>query len=155
MPYANVGFKSRAQFEAAQQHSVNQELGLVYVLLALAVLVALIGVVNTLLLSVFERTREIGLLRAVGMARRQVRTMIRSEAVIVAVFGAVIGLVLGTAVGIALSRSLRQSGVTEVAIPTASLIAFLVLSGLLGLIGASWPARRAARLDVLASIASQ
>jgi putative ABC transport system permease protein len=155
VPYANVGFKSRAQFEAAQQHSVNQELGLVYVLLALAVLVALTGIVNTLLLSVFERTREIGLLRAVGMARRQVRTMIRSEAVIVALFGAVIGLVLGSAVGIALARSLRQNGVTDVAIPTASVIAFLVLSALLGLIAASWPARRAARLDVLASIASQ
>ncbi len=84
MPYANVGFKTRAQFEQSQQNQINQELGLVYVLLALAIVVALIGIVNTLMLSVFERTREIGLLRAVGMRRRQVRAMIRSEAVIIA-----------------------------------------------------------------------
>ena len=95
-PYANVGYKTRAQFEQSQQNKINQELGLVYVLLALAVLVALIGIVNTLMLSVFERTREIGLLRAVGMKRRQVRAMIRSESVIVALFGAVVGIVIGS-----------------------------------------------------------
>ena len=88
--------------------TINQELGLVYVLLALAVLVALIGIVNTLMLSVFERTHEIGLLRAVGMKRRQVRAMIRSEAVIIALFGAVVGIVVGTGLGVALASSLRQ-----------------------------------------------
>ena len=84
----------------------DEELGLVYVLLALAILVALIGIVNTLMLSVFERTREIGLLRAVGMRRRQVRAMIRSESVIIALFGAVIGVVIGTGLGVALASSL-------------------------------------------------
>ena len=151
--YPNVGVQSRAQFEHAQQATVNQELGLVYVLLALAILVALIGIVNTLMLSVFERTHELGLLRAVGMKRRQVRTMIRSEAVIIALFGAVIGIIIGTALGVAFAASLKQQGITEISIPYASLIGFLVLAALLGLAAASWPARRAAKLDVLAAIA--
>ena len=115
--YPNVGVQSRAQFEHAQQATVNQELGLVYVLLALAILVALIGIVNTLMLSVFERTHELGLLRAVGMKRRQVRTMIRSEAVIIALFGAVIGIIIGTALGVAFAASLKQQGITEISHP--------------------------------------
>ncbi len=154
-PYANVGYKTRAQFEQSQQDNINQELGLVYVLLALAVFVALIGIVNTLMLSVFERTREIGLLRAVGMKRRQVRAMIRSEAVIVALFGAVVGIVIGAGLGIALASSLRDNGVTNIAVPIPSLIGFLILAGVLGLIAATWPARRAANLDVLAAIATE
>ena len=154
-PYANVSYKTRAQFEQSQQDKINQELGLVYVLLALAVLVALIGIVNTLMLSVFERTQEIGLLRAVGMKRRQVRAMIRSESVIVALFGAVVGIVIGAGLGIALASSLRRSGVTNIAVPIPSLIAFLILSAVLGLIAAAWPARRAANLDVLAAIATE
>jgi putative ABC transport system permease protein len=151
--YPNVGVKTRAQFEQAQQSSINQELGLVYVLLALAIVVALIGIVNTLMLSVFERTHELGLLRAVGMKRRQVREMIRSEAVIIALFGAVLGVILGTALGVAFATSLKQQGITELAIPFSSLVGFLILAALLGLLAASWPARRAAKLDVLAAIA--
>ncbi|HYB26068.1 MAG TPA: ABC transporter permease [Solirubrobacteraceae bacterium] len=154
-PYANVSSKTRAQFEQSQENSINQTLGLIYVLLALAVLVALIGIVNTLILSVFERTREIGLLRAVGMKRRQVRTMVRAESVIISVFGAVIGVVIGTALGVALASSLRNSGVTNLAVPFGSLILFLILSALLGLLAATWPARRAAKLDVLAAIATE
>jgi putative ABC transport system permease protein len=153
VPYANVSAKTRAQFESDQKHSINQELGLVYVLLALAIVVALIGIVNTLMLSVFERTHEIGLLRAVGMKRRQVRSMIRSESVIVALFGAVVGIVIGTGLGIALAVSLRDNGVASLSVPVGSLVAFVVLSALLGLGAATWPARRAARLDVLAAIA--
>jgi putative ABC transport system permease protein len=132
--------------------SVNQLLGLIYALLALAVVVALVGIVNTLMLSVFERTREIGLLRAVGMKRRQVRTMVRSESVVLSVFGAVIGIVIGTGMGIALVSSLK---LTDTVVPTSSLVAFLFLSALLGLVAATWPARRAARLDVLAAISSE
>jgi putative ABC transport system permease protein len=154
-PYANVSYKTRAQFEQSQENSINQLLGLIYVLLALAILVALIGIVNTLMLSVFERTREIGLLRAVGMKRGQVRRMIRSEAVIISLLGAVVGIVVGTALGLALSSSLRNKGVTNIAIPVSSLIVFLILSALLGLIAATWPARRAAKLDVLAAIATE
>lgn len=153
VPYANVGFKTRAQFEAAQKSKVNQQLGLVYVLLALAIVVALIGIVNTLMLSVFERTHEIGLLRAVGMKRPQVRAMIRSESVIVALFGAVVGILIGTGLGIALAAALRNGGVTNLSVPVASLIGFLALAAVLGLSAATWPARRAARLDVLRAIA--
>jgi putative ABC transport system permease protein len=151
--YPNVGVQSRAQFEQSQQATVNQELGLIYVLLALAIIVALIGIVNTLMLSVFERTHELGLLRAVGMKRRQVRTMIRSEAAIIALFGAVIGVIIGTALGVAFAASLKQQGITEISVPYASLVGFVVLAGLFGLAAASWPARRAAKLDVLAAIA--
>ncbi len=147
--------QTRAQFEQAQVASVNELLGLVYALLALAVLIALIGIVNTLMLSVLERTREIGLLRAVGMRRPQVRAMIRSEAVILATFGALIGIVIGTLIGLALVSALRQQGVTETSVPWLRLVEFLVLAGVLGLVAASWPARRAARLDILAAIAAQ
>jgi putative ABC transport system permease protein len=156
-PYPNVGVQTRAQFEHSQVAKVNQLLGLVYALLALAVLIALIGIVNTLLLSVFERTHEIGLLRAVGMKRRQIRAMIRCEAVILSLFGAIIGVVVGTGLGAALVSSLIRSQsqeVTAIAIPFTSLLVFLVIAALLGLGAASWPARRAARLDVLAAIAS-
>ena len=153
-PYPNVEVQSRAQFEASQSAQVNQLLGLVYALLALAVLIALIGIVNTLMLSVFERTHEIGLLRAVGMKRRQIRAMIRSESVILAVFGAVIGIIVGTGLGIALVSSLHAQGITDTVVPFSNLVIFLFLAALLGLLAASWPARRAARLDVLAAIAA-
>jgi putative ABC transport system permease protein len=154
-PYPNVKVQTRAQFEQSQAAQVNQLLGLVYVLLLLAVIIAMIGIVNTLLLSVFERTHEIGLLRAVGMKRRQVRAMIRSESVILAIFGAVIGIIVGTLLGVALVSSLHSQGITSTVVPPQSLIIFLILAGVLGLIAASWPARRAARLDVLAAIAAQ
>jgi putative ABC transport system permease protein len=153
--YPNLTIQTRAQFESQQKANINQLLGLVYVLLALAVVIALIGIVNTLMLSVFERTREIGLLRAVGMRRGQVKAMIRSEAVIIALLGAVIGVVMGTAVGLALASALRNNGVTVVAVPLPSLIAFVVVSAILGLIAATWPARRAAGLDVLSAIATE
>ena len=146
--------QSRAQFEASQAKQVNQLLGLVYALLALAVLIALIGIVNTLMLSVFERTHEIGLLRAVGMRRRQIRAMIRSESVILAVFGAVIGIIVGTGLGLALVSALHSQGVTSTVVPYSNLVVFLILAALLGLLAASWPARRAAKLDILAAIAA-
>jgi putative ABC transport system permease protein len=154
-PFPNIKVQTKAQFEQAQVSSVNQLLGLVYALLALAVLIALIGIVNTLMLSVFERTREIGLLRAVGMRRRQVRTMIRSEAVILAVFGAIIGIVIGTGMGVALVSSLKNQGITDTVVPVSNLVVFLIIAAVLGLIAATWPARRAAKLDVLAAIAAE
>jgi putative ABC transport system permease protein len=153
--FPTVQVQTRAQFQQSEIAQVNQLLGLVYALLALAVLIALIGIVNTLMLSVLERTREIGLLRAVGMRRSQVRTMIRSESVILATFGAVIGIVIGTLMGLALVSALRQQGITETSVPWVRLVEFLVLAAVLGLVAASWPARRAARLDVLAAIAAE
>ena len=152
--YPNLTIQTRSQFENTQASSVNQLLDLVYVLLALAIIIALIGIVNTLMLAVFERTHEIGLLRAVGMKRQQVRAMIRSESIIIALFGAVIGIVIGTALGAALTFSLRNDGVAT-RIPIASLIMFLLLSALLGAAAAVWPARRAAGLDILAAIAAE
>jgi putative ABC transport system permease protein len=154
-PYPNIQVQTRAQYEQATVSAINQILGLVYALLALAVIIAAIGIVNTLMLSVFERTREIGLLRAVGMRRRQVRTMIRSEAVILAIFGAVIGIIIGTGLGIALVSSLKNQGITDTVVPFSNLVIFLILAAVLGLVAASWPARRAAKLDVLAAIAAQ
>jgi putative ABC transport system permease protein len=153
--YPNVQVQTRAQFQQSQVSSVNQLLGLVYALLALAVIIALIGIVNTLMLSVLERTREIGLLRAVGMRRRQVRSMIRSEAVILAILGALIGIVVGTLMGLALVSALRSQGFNETSVPVSQLIIFVVLAALLGLLAASWPARRAAKLDVLAAISTE
>ena len=152
--FSNIKVQTQAEFKKTQQAQVDQLLGIIYVLLALAVFIALIGIVNTLMLSVFERTHEIGLLRAVGMSRRQVRVMVRAEAVILSIFGAVIGVVLGTGLGVALSESLKKQGITDVVIPFASLIVFLGIAALLGLAAASWPARRAAKLDVLAAIAA-
>jgi len=153
--YPSVKVQTQAEFKQSQEKQVNTLLGLVYVLLALAVVVALIGIVNTLMLSVFERTHEIGLLRAVGMRRRQVRAMIRSEAVILSVFGAVIGVVVGTGLGVSFAASLSQQGISRIVVPIPSLVLFLVISALLGLGAATWPARRAARLDLLAAIASE
>ena len=135
--YPNLKVQTRAEFQQSQQAQVNQLLGLVYALLALAVLIALIGIVNTLMLSVFERTHEIGLLRAVGMKRRQIRAMIRSESVILSLFGAIIGVVVGTALGVAFAASLKQQGITDLVIPFGSLVVFLVLAALLGLAAAS------------------
>jgi len=148
--YPTVQVQTRSQFENSAISTVNRLLTLVYALLALAVVIALIGVVNTLMLSVFERTREIGLLRAVGMKRRQVRAMVRSEAVILSIFGAVIGIVIGTGMGVALVAAVK---LTTTSVPGANLVIFLVLSALLGLLAATWPARRAAKLDLLAAIA--
>jgi putative ABC transport system permease protein len=152
--YPNLKIQTRAEFEKSQQAQVNQLLSLVYALLALAVIIALIGIVNTLMLSVFERTHEIGLLRAVGMKRRQVRAMIRSEAVILSLFGAIIGVLVGTALGTAFAASLKQQGITDIVVPIGNMVTFLVIAALLGLGAASWPARRAAKLDVLAAIAA-
>jgi putative ABC transport system permease protein len=152
--YPGLQVQTEAEYVKSQQKQVNQLLGLVYALLGLAVLVALIGIVNTLMLSVLERTHEIGLLRAVGMLRRQIRAMVRSEAVILSVFGAILGDVIGTALGVALSASLKRQGITDIVVPFSSLVLFLVLAALLGLAAALAPARRAARLDVLAAIAA-
>jgi putative ABC transport system permease protein len=106
------------------------------------------------MLSVFERTREIGLLRAVGMTRRQIRGMVRAESVILALFGAVIGIVIGTGLGLALVSSIDAQELSEISVPIPQLVIFLVLAALLGLFAATFPARRAAKLDVLAAIAT-
>ena len=153
--YPNVQVQTRDQYQQTQITRIDTLLGLIYALLALAVIIALIGIVNTLMLSVIERTHEIGLLRAVGMRRRQVRSMIRSEAVILSIFGAILGLVIGTPMGLALVTALRKDGITETSVPYSTLAIFLIVAAVFGLIAGGWPARRAAKLDVLAAIATE
>ena len=134
---------------------VNQILGLVYVLLFLAIVIALMGIGNTLSLSIFERTRELGLLRAVGETRPQLRSMVRWESVIVALFGTLGGVALGTVCGWALVTAASSSGFAKFALPVFSLIVVLLLGALAGVLAGIRPARRAARLDVLRAIATE
>ena len=135
--------------------SVDQLLGIVTALLLLAVVVAILGIVNTLVLSVVERTRELGLLRAVGGTRRQVRTVVRRESVLMSLLGAVTGIALGTVAGIALSRALADEGITTVAVPTLTLAVYLVVAAAVGVLAAIGPARRASRVDVLQAITAE
>jgi putative ABC transport system permease protein len=123
-----------------------------YVLLALAVVISLLGIVTTLALSIHERTRELGMLRAVGMSRRQVRRLVRYESVITALIGAILGTVLGVIFAALVSRPLADEGF-ELAYPIGTLLILLVLAALAGVLAAIWPARRAARLDVLRALA--
>jgi putative ABC transport system permease protein len=125
----------------------------VQVLLLLAIVIALFGIVNTLGLSIYERVRELGLLRAVGMSRGQARRMVRSEAVIIAVLGGVLGAAIGVLFGWAMQGALASLGVDRLRVPFGSLALYLVAAGLAGVIAAIWPARRAARLNVLEAIA--
>ena len=147
--------RDQSEFKQEQRDQINQLLGFVLVLLALAVLIAALGIVNTLALSVIERTREVGLLRAVGMSRVQVRRMIRLEAVVIAVFGTLLGLVLGIAYGVSFVRALADEGIDQLSIPWGQLVAYLVVGGLIGVLAAIWPARRASRLDVLKAITTE
>jgi putative ABC transport system permease protein len=150
--YPTVDTKTKVEYKDFISEQVNQLLGVVYALLALAVIVSLFGIVNTLALSIHERTRELGLLRAVGMSRRQVRRVIRYEAVITALIGAVLGSVLGVLFALIMSRPLADEGFT-LSIPVLTLIALLVLALVAGVIAAIGPARRASRLDVLDALA--
>jgi putative ABC transport system permease protein len=146
--------QDRDQYLASATSGVNTILGLVYVMLALAILIALMGVANTLSLSIHERTRELGLLRALGQTRAQARGMIRWESVIVAAFGTVGGVILGTFLGWAVVRSAGSATLGAFAAPPLQLALFLVLGVLTGILAGIRPARRAARLNVLAAIAT-
>jgi putative ABC transport system permease protein len=142
--------KTNKEFIDQQSSQIDQLLGLIYALLAMAIVVSLFGIVNTLVLSIAERVRELGMLRAIGMSRRQVRRVIRYEAVITALIGATIGLVLGIVLGVMVTRAIPDF---HLAIPVASLFVLLIFSALAGVLAAILPARRASRLDVLQSLA--
>jgi putative ABC transport system permease protein len=146
--------RDQSEFKQNQKRQINQVLSFVLALLVLSLLIAWLGIVNTLALSVFERTREIGLLRAVGMGTRQVRRMIRLEAVIIAVFGALLGVALGIGYGAALVQALRSQGITQTSFPAGQLVAYLVIGVIAGITAAWWPARRASKLNVLNAIAT-
>jgi putative ABC transport system permease protein len=124
------------------------------VLLGVAIVIALLGILNTLLLSIYERTRELGMLRAVGLSRGGVTRMVGTESVVMAVFGCLLGIVMGVALGVAISAALiDRDFLTTIAIPWFSLIVFVLIAVVAGVLAALWPARRAARLNVLAAIA--
>jgi putative ABC transport system permease protein len=150
--YPTVDVQNQSQLKDQQKQQVGQLLGLIYALLSLAIVVSVFGIVNTLALSIHERTRELGMLRAVGMSRRQVRTMVRYEAVITALIGAILGMVLGCLFAALVSRPLADEGF-GLSYPIGTLLVLLVLSALAGVIAAIGPARRASRLDVLRALA--
>jgi putative ABC transport system permease protein len=147
--------QTAAQFKASLASQVNSFLALIYVLLALSVIVSLFGIVNTLVLSIFERTRELGMLRAIGTSRRQVRQMIRYEALITALIGGVLGIALGIVLALILSATVLSGSGFVLVIPVVTMIVLFVLAGVAGLAAAAWPARRAAKVDILAAIATQ
>ena len=131
---------------------IDSLLAIFMVLLALAVIVSLFGIVNTLVLSTFERTRELGMLRAVGMTRRQVRRMIRHESIITALLGAAMGIAAGLGIAALLAQVFADDGITF-AVPAGSLVAFVIVAIAAGVLAAILPARRAARMDVLTALA--
>ncbi|MBW3659344.1 MAG: ABC transporter permease [Actinobacteria bacterium] len=153
--HPGVRVQDQAEFRQAQQDSLDAILNIFLVLLALALFVALLGIANTLALAVFERTREIGLLRAVGMDRGQAGRMILGEAVIVSVFGALLGLVVGSFFGWAVVRALAEEGIDRVVFPVLRLAVYVALAGVAGAVAALFPAWRAARLDVLEAVTAE
>jgi putative ABC transport system permease protein len=153
--WPSLQVQDKAAVRQRYTDNIDLVLSLVLVLLVLSIVIAALGIVNTLALSVFERAREVGLLRAVGMQRRQVRRMIRYEAVLIAVFGTLLGLAAGVLFGWVIQNAMVATGVTVLQIPVARLCVYLVAGALIGVVAAIWPARRAARTDILRAIASQ
>jgi putative ABC transport system permease protein len=150
-----VTLKDQQEFAAEQSKQIDTFLYIIYALLGLAIIIAVLGIVNTLALSVIERTREVGLLRAVGLSRRQLRRMVRLESVAIAVLGAVLGVIMGVAFGIVLQRAISDQGIDVLSIPGLQLALFVVLAAIVGVLAAVLPARRAARLNVLDAITTQ
>lgn len=146
--------ESRTEYIDSQAAQVNQLLALIYGLLFLSVIIAIVGIIITLLLSVFERRHEIGLLRAVGMTRSQVRTMVRWESVITSLFGAVTGVVLGIGTGVVIVVSLNESGISGFTLPITSTLVILAGSFIIGVLAAVFPAWRATRTEIISAIAS-
>ena len=153
--YGNGTLLSKAEYIEKQSASVDQLLGLVYGLLGLSIIIAIVGIVITLLLSVFERRREIGLLRAVGMTRSQVRIVVRWESVLTSLLGAVLGVLMGIGLGYLVILALRDQGLTTFSLPIKSTVAIFAVSFVVGVLAAVYPARRATRVDVLDALAAQ
>ena len=153
--YPGIEVQTKAEYVGDVKAQVNQLLGLITALLGLAILIALVGVLITMLLAVFERTHELGLLRAVGMSRGQLRAMVRWEAAIISVFGALLGAALGVFFGYALTSALGDLGLTVIVIPWVSLMVLVLVIAVLGVGAALYPARRAGRLNVLDAVSRQ
>jgi len=149
--FADAKVQTRDEFKKNFEKPINQLLNLLYVLLALSVLVSLLGIVNTLVLTVYERTREIGMLRAVGMTRRQTRMMIRYESIVTALMGAALGIAVGIFLALLVTRALSDQGIVF-AVPWMQLFYFVIAAIIVGVLAAIFPARRAARLNVLEAL---
>jgi putative ABC transport system permease protein len=153
--YPNLKVQNRDEFIDTQSEMINQVLVLIYVLLALAIVIAFFGIMNTLALSIVERTRELGLLRAVGMTRRQLKSMVRWEAILIALFGTVGGLGVGIFFGWATIRALDEQGFHVFRVPIGGFVAIALFAALFGVVAAAIPARRASKLDILRAIAAE
>jgi putative ABC transport system permease protein len=152
--YPNAELESRSEYIAGQAAQLDQIVNLMYGLLGLAIVIALFSIANSMALSIHERTRELGLLRAVGMTRRQTRTTVRWESVLIAVLGTGLGVLIGVFLGWSISVTIRGGGLAAFTIPFGALAVIVVLAVLGGVIAAARPARRAARVDILHAIAS-
>jgi putative ABC transport system permease protein len=146
---------NQKQMEKEQGKDIDKLLQLIIVMLLLAVVIALLGIVNTLALSMFERTRELGLLRAVGMTRGQVRAMVRWESVVISVIGASLGAVLGIGLGVGFVKALADQGFTSLAVPGGQLLLYVALAAVAGVFAAIGPGRRAAKVDVLRAVVTE
>jgi putative ABC transport system permease protein len=153
--YPNLTVQDQAGVKQESRRQIDQFITFLTVLLTMSVIIAAVGVVNTLALSVIERTREIGLLRAVGTSRRQLRRMIRLESIVIAVFGALLGIAIGVSFGAAIQNGLVGEGLNVLAIPVGTLAIYVLVGGLIGVLAALWPAWRAGRMDVLKAIATE
>jgi putative ABC transport system permease protein len=147
--FPDAKIQTESQFKASQEEGINTLLNLLYVLLSLSIIISLFGIVNTLVLTVFERTRELGMLRAVGMTRRQLRRMIRHESIVTALIGAALGIPVGIVLAIMVGQAIEYPTFT---IPVGTLVVFVIAAILAGILAAIFPARRAARLDVLRAL---
>jgi putative ABC transport system permease protein len=153
--YPGAKVLDQAGYEDDQTAFIDQLLGLIYAMLLLAIFIALLGIANTLALSIIERTRELGMMRAVGMTRAQVRSMIRWESVIIAIQGTLLGLAVGVVFGWALVTALEDEGVETFELPVTTLVVIVVLAIIAGVLAAVWPSRRAAKLDVLRAVVTE
>jgi len=153
--YANAEVQDLTEYKQSQADQINQLLSLVYALLFLAIIIALIGIANTLALSILERTHELGLLRAIGMTRRQLRSSIRWESVLIALLGTTLGAVVGVFFGWVMVKALADDGFSELRVPLDQLLIVAVLAVVAGVIAATQPARRAAKMNVLDAVASE
>jgi len=149
--FADAKVQTRDQFKKNFEKPIDQLLNLLYVLLALSVVVSLLGIINTLVLTVYERTREIGMLRAVGMTRRQTRMMIRYESIVTSLMGAALGIAVGIFLALLVTHALSSQGIVF-AVPWMQLVYFVIAAIVVGLLAAIFPARRAARLNVLEAL---
>ena len=149
--YPAAKVQTKAEFVTSLRKQIDQMLMMLYALLAVSVLISVFGIVNTLVLSVYERTREIGMLRAIGATRRQIRRMVRYESVITAIMGGALGIVVGTVFAYVVTTQFDGQGLSF-SVPGAQLAVFMVIAIVVGVLAAVLPARRASRVDILQAI---